>query len=32
MCMPGISMSNKKGPTSFSAVFRKLNLSNDDLK
>ena len=25
MCMPGISISNKKGPNSFSAVFRKLN-------
>ena len=32
MCMPGISMSNKKGPNSFSAVFRKLILPNDDLK
>ena len=25
MCMSGISISNKKGPNSFSAVFRKLN-------
>ena len=32
MCMPGISISNKKGPNSFSAVFMKLNLPNDDLK
>ena len=25
-------VSNKKGPNSFSAVFMKLNLPNDDLK
>ena len=32
VCRPGISISNKKGPNSFSAVFMKLNLPNDDLK